>query len=109
VEVVIQEGRVPASVDQGAAPSRWVSGVRNQPERVSAFDRNACPDSSGFSVRFRPDYTTRRAVDELIQRSGARPVASIEGLDRFRAGLWDSEDDLKAFLSDVRASRVADA
>lgn len=28
---------------------------------------------------------TRRAVDELIQRSVARPVASIEDLDRFRA------------------------
>lgn len=52
---------------------------------------------------------TRRAVDELIQRSGARPVASIEDLDRFKAGLWDSEEDLGAFLSNVRTSRAADA
>ncbi len=52
---------------------------------------------------------TRRAVEELIQRSGARPVASIEDLDRFQASLWDSEEELEAFLSNVRASRVADA
>ncbi|MEA2704718.1 MAG: hypothetical protein QOD63_2663 [Actinomycetota bacterium] len=52
---------------------------------------------------------TRRAVDELIQRSGARPVASIEDLDRFQAGLWDSEEELEAFLSNVRTSRAADA
>lgn len=52
---------------------------------------------------------TRGAVDELIQLSGARPVASIEDLDRFRAGLWDSEEELEAFLSDVRASRAANA
>ncbi len=52
---------------------------------------------------------TRRAVEELIHRSGARPVASIEDLDRFQADLWDSEEELEAFLSNVRASRAADA
>jgi len=52
---------------------------------------------------------TRSAVDELIQRSGARPVESIEDLDRFQAALWDSEEELQAFLSNVRASRAADA
>ena len=52
---------------------------------------------------------TRRAVEELIQRSDARPVASIEDLDRFKAALWDSEEELEAFLSNVRASRAADA
>jgi hypothetical protein len=52
---------------------------------------------------------TRLAFDELIQRSGARPVASIEDLDRFQADLWDSEEELEAFLSNVRASRAADA
>lgn len=51
---------------------------------------------------------TRHAVDELIQRSGARPVASIEDLDRFRASLWDSEGELEALLANVRASRAAD-
>lgn len=52
---------------------------------------------------------TRLAFEELIQRSGARPVASIEDLDRFQADLWDSEEELEAFLSNVRASRAADA
>ena len=52
---------------------------------------------------------TRSAVDETIQRAGARPVASIEDLDRFQAALWDSEEELEAFLSIVRASRAPDA
>ena len=52
---------------------------------------------------------TRRSVDELVQRSGARPVESIEDLDRFQAALWDSEEELEAFLSNVQASRAADA
>jgi hypothetical protein len=57
VEVVIQRAGVPALVDQGVAPRRAISGVRNQPERLSGFDRNGCPLSIGISVRFRPDYT----------------------------------------------------
>jgi hypothetical protein len=52
---------------------------------------------------------TQLAFEELIQRSGARPVASIEDLDRFQADVWDSEEELEAFLSNVRASRAADA
>lgn len=52
---------------------------------------------------------TRRTVGELIQRSGLSPVASIEDLRRFQADLWDSEEDLEAFLSNIRASRAADA
>lgn len=49
--------------------------------------------------------STRRAVDELIRRAGARAVASIEYLDRFHVGLWDSDDELEAFLLAVRANR----
>jgi len=52
---------------------------------------------------------TRHAIDELIQRSDARPVASIQDLERFQASLWDSEEELEAFISNVRASRVSDA
>ena len=48
---------------------------------------------------------TRRAIDELIRRSGVRPVASIDDLIRFRASLWDSDEELAAFLANVRASR----
>lgn len=52
---------------------------------------------------------TRRAIDELIRYSGVRPVASIEDLSRFRASLWDSDEELDAFLANVRTSRAADA
>ena len=48
---------------------------------------------------------TRRAIDELIRRSGVRPVASIDDLSRYRASLWDSDEELAAFLANVRASR----
>jgi len=51
----------------------------------------------------------RRAVDELIRRSGARPIESVEDLDRFKTSLWDSDGELEAFLADVRASRNADS
>lgn len=52
---------------------------------------------------------TRRAIDELIRRSGVRPVASIDDLSRYRARLWDSDEELAAFLANVRASRGGDA
>jgi len=52
--------------------------------------------------------STRIALEELIRRSGLRPVASIEDLGRFRADLWDSDEELDAFLADVRHSRDAD-
>jgi hypothetical protein len=41
----------------------------------------------------------------LIRRSGSRPVGSIEDLDRFRADLWESDEELNAFLAD--AVRIA--
>lgn len=53
--------------------------------------------------------TTPRAVDEVIRRHGARPIASIDDLDRSRADLWDSDEELDSFLQWVRASRNADA
>jgi hypothetical protein len=49
---------------------------------------------------------TRRAIDELIPSSGVRPVASIDDFRRFRASLWDSDEELDAFLANVRASRA---
>ena len=47
--------------------------------------------------------------DELIRRSAARQVASIEDLSRFRADLWDSDEELEAFLGNVRAARTTEA
>ncbi|MDQ4070754.1 MAG: hypothetical protein M3203_14985, partial [Actinomycetota bacterium] len=72
-------------------------------EGAMSADPHPAHDAQG---RPRP---TRLAFDELIGRSGARPVASIEDLDRFQADLWDSEEELEAFLSNVRTSRAADA
>jgi len=58
-------------------------------------------------VENRPS-STRLAVDELVRRSGVRPVASIDDLSLFRASLWDSDEELDAFLAYVRASRARD-
>ncbi len=51
--------------------------------------------------------STRHALDELIRGSGARPVASADDLERFRTSIWESDEEVEAFLSDVRASRNA--
>src|SRR5215210_7574574 len=48
VQVVTQEGRVPALVDQGAAPTCCGS-------QVSGISRNGCPDWIGTSVRIRSE------------------------------------------------------
>lgn len=52
---------------------------------------------------------TRRALDELIRRSGVRPVASIEDLARFQASLRESDEELEAFLANARAGRTTPA
>lgn len=64
------------------------------PERHPAAGGGARPEA------------TRRAVDELIRRSGARPVVSIDGLGRFQANVWDSDKELGEFLANVRISRA---
>lgn len=51
--------------------------------------------------------STRRALDELIRGSGASPVTSMDEFGRFHASLWESDEELEAFLADVRASRDA--
>ena len=48
------------------------------------------------------------AVDELIAAVGATPVTDVEDLGRFAADIWDSDEELEAFLADVRASRDRD-
>lgn len=55
-----------------------------------------------------PELPADASVDELIAAVGARPVASIDDLDRFAADIWDSDEELHAFLADVRTSRDAD-
>ncbi len=51
--------------------------------------------------------STRHALDEVIRGSGARRVASADDLERFRTSIWESDAEVEAFLSDVRASRNA--
>ncbi len=51
--------------------------------------------------------STRHALDELIRDAGARPIASAEDVDRFRTSLWNSDEELEAFLVDLRTSRNA--
>lgn len=50
----------------------------------------------------------RHSLDELARAKGLKPVESIEDLERFALDVWDSDEDLDAFLADVRASRNAD-
>ena len=51
---------------------------------------------------------TRRAVEDLVRSSQATPVTSIEDLSRYRADLWESDEELAAFLAHIRTSRNAD-
>ena len=62
-----------------------------------------------MSVSKNRPSASRHAIDDLIRRSGVRPIASIDDLSRFRASLWDSDEELAAFLANVRASRGGDA
>lgn len=50
----------------------------------------------------------RRDLDDLARAKDLKPVASLEDLKRFALDVWDSDEDLEAFLADVRASRNAD-
>lgn len=49
--------------------------------------------------------STRHALDELIGDAGACPIASADDVDRFRTSLWNADEELEAFLVDLRASR----
>lgn len=51
--------------------------------------------------------STRHALEELIRDTDARPIASAEDVDRFRTSLWSSDEELEAFLVDLRATRNA--
>jgi hypothetical protein len=43
-------------------------------------------------------------IDEIARQRGVRPVESV---DDARADIWESDEELDAFLADVRASRDA--
>jgi hypothetical protein len=43
-------------------------------------------------------------LDELARRCHAKPVADVNEL---AADIWDSDEELDAFLADLRASRDA--
>lgn len=47
-------------------------------------------------------------VEELIRRSGAVPIRSVEDLDRYALDVWESDDEVDAFLAHVRAQRNAE-
>ena len=50
----------------------------------------------------------RPTLDELARVKGLKPVESIDDLEAFALDVWDSDEDLQAFLADVQASRHAD-
>lgn len=78
------------------------------------MSREACCCDTGGAVSTKPsdfdhpELPPDVSVDELIAAVGAQPVTSIDDLDRLAADIWDSDDELEAFVADVRASRNAD-
>ncbi|MCU1461930.1 MAG: hypothetical protein JWO37_2005 [Acidimicrobiales bacterium] len=50
----------------------------------------------------------RASLEELAHQKGLKPVESINDLEAFALDVWDSDEDLQAFLADVHASRHAD-
>jgi hypothetical protein len=50
----------------------------------------------------------RLTLEELARVKGLKPVESIDDLEAFALDVWDSDEDLQAFLADVQASRHAD-
>ena len=48
------------------------------------------------------------SVDELARARGVKPIQSVEDLAAYKLDVWESDEDLDAFLADVRASRNAD-
>ena len=56
-----------------------------------------------------PQPAARRpTLEELARVKGLKPVESIDDLEAFALDVWDSDEDLQAFLADVQASRHAD-
>ena len=49
---------------------------------------------------------TRPTVDELARRKGVRPIKSLD--DLARDDVWESDEELDAFLAHLDASRHAD-
>lgn len=52
--------------------------------------------------------SVRRPLEDLARENGLRPIGSAEALLDLALDVWDSDEDLDAFLADVRASRRAD-
>lgn len=50
----------------------------------------------------------RPSLDELARDKGLKAIESFEDLGVFALDVWDSDEDLREFLADVRASRKAD-
>lgn len=67
-------------------PGAYPEGVSESREPVS------CPPAPGLTL------------DELAARSDTRPVADASEL---AADIWDSDEELDAFLVDIRSSREA--
>jgi hypothetical protein len=60
---------------------------------ASSIDQGG-PTAGGFA-----------SLEELARRQGVGPIASAEEL--VRPGIWESDEELDAFISDLHASRSA--
>lgn len=53
-----------------------------------------------------PAPVSRESLEEQARRKGVRPITSVHELAR--DGIWESDEELEAFLEHVRASRQAE-
>jgi hypothetical protein len=55
-----------------------------------------------------PQSWSETDVEALIRATGARPVESVEDLDRYTLDVWESDEEYEAFLAHIRAQRNAE-
>ena len=53
-----------------------------------------------------PPGVLGESLEEQARRKGVRPISSVH--DLARAGIWESDEELDAFLDHVRAARQAE-
>jgi hypothetical protein len=87
------------TVDEKTPAGRalWISGVARRAPRRTLRIVTGQPSEA-------PPGSRALALDELGRRFHAKPVADVHEL---AADIWESDEELDAFLADLRASRNA--
>ncbi len=48
------------------------------------------------------------SAEQIIADKDVEPIRSVTDLNRYAVDIWESDEELAAFLADVRANRNAD-